>query len=412
MPPPALNLNATEPSEPTRPRIQGWRQLGVGTLCLWLLAAVPAPPAVTVVRAERGSIAETVTLVGSLVPRDEVLVGARIDGLAITDILAEEGDVVARDQVLARLDRDALEAQAAQNRAQVARAAAAASQSRSQIAEAEANRVQTDAALGRARELVATGATSREAYEQKLATAQTASSRLRAAQDFMNVADADLALAQAQGRELAVKLARTAIRAPVAGTVSRRTARIGSVVSMSGDPLFRIIAHSAVELEGEVPEALLARLHDGEPAQVFVPGLPAPVTGRVRLVAPEVDRTTRLSRVRVALDQSKGLAIGGFARAVVETARQQGVIVPLSSVLFSTAGSTVQVVRDGTVETRPVTLGLRSGGRVEIADGLTDGEEVVSVSGTFIRHGDHVVAVRAAARTSSPAPASVAPVQN
>ena len=53
----------------------------------------------------------------------------------------------------------------------------------------------------------------------------------------------------------------------------------------------------------------------------------------------------------------------------------------------------VQVVRDGVVDTRRVQVGLRSGGRAEITDGLQAGEDVVSVSGTFIRGGDRVTPV-------------------
>ncbi|WP_457835915.1 hypothetical protein, partial [Staphylococcus aureus] len=56
-------------------------------------------------------------------------------------------------------------------------------------------------------------------------------------------------------------------------------------------------------------------------------------------------------------------------------------------------GAAVQVVRDGTVRTRKIALGLQGEGRVEAADGLAAGEEVVAVSGTFVRDGDHVTPV-------------------
>ena len=82
-----------------------------------------------------------------------------------------------------------------------------------------------------------------------------------------------------------------------------------------------------------------------------------------------------------------------FARASVETARRQGVLAPLSAILFQPSGAVVQVVRDGVVETRPVQVGLRNGLQAEIGQGLTAGESVVSVSGTFIRGGDKVTPV-------------------
>ena len=113
----------------------------------------------------------------------------------------------------------------------------------------------------------------------------------------------------------------------------------------------------------------------------------------MRLVSPEVNRTTRLGRVRVAIEGAGTPVIGSFARAAVEVARRDGVLCPLSAVLFQPDGAVVQVVKDGLVETRGVKVGLRSGTQTEIRQGLAEGETVVAVSGTFIRGGDRVTAV-------------------
>ncbi len=363
--------------------------------------AEPMPPAVTVTRATHGSIAETAVLTGTLVPREEVLVSPQIEGLAITDILAEEGDLVTAGQVLARLSRDVLDATVAQNAAQVARADAAIAQARSSIAEAQANRVQADLALARTRDLLSGGNASRETFEQRQAAASGATARFDAATNLLRVAEADRALADAQRRELLVRLARTDLRAPVAGRISRRIARQGAVVMGAGDPLFRIIQDDAVELEADVPEVSLAKLRPGQPAAITTVG--GPRAGRVRLVSPEVNRTTRLGRVRVAVDAQGGLVIGSFARASVEVARHEGVLAPLSAVLFQPDGAVIQVVRDGLVETRKVQVGLRGGGQAEITGGLQEGDAVVAVSGTFIRGGDRVTAVAAADQTSAKA---------
>ena len=64
-------------------------------------------------------------------------------------------------------------------------------------------------------------------------------------------------------REIEVRLSRTEIKAPVAGIVSRKTARIGATASSVGDPLFRIIKDGEIELEGEVPETQVTRLAQG-----------------------------------------------------------------------------------------------------------------------------------------------------
>ena len=353
--------------------------------------AMPKPPSVTVAAATTGSIADTLTLTGTLVAREEVLVSPQIDGVAITAVLAEEGDRVVQNQVLARLSPDMIQAALAQNAAQLARAEASIAQARASLEEMTANRVQLDLALARTRDLVANGNASREVFEQRTAAARVGAARLDAGQNAVHGAEADRALAQAQLQELRVRLARTEIRAPVAGIVSRRTARLGSVVAGSGEALFRIIEDGAVELEADVPELLLARLRPGQAAALVTAG--GERRGQVRLVSPEVNRTTRLGRVRVAVEGDEGLVLGSFARAAVEVERRDGVLTPLSAVLFQPGGAVVQVVRDGVVESRTVQVGLRTGRVAEIRDGLRPGEQVVSVSGTFIRGGDRVTAV-------------------
>ena len=360
-------------------------------LALLSAAAAPIeaakPPSVSVVRAASGTLAEMIELTGTLVPREEVLVNPQLDGLAITAVLAEEGDHVAAGQVLAELSHDVLDATLAQNAAQIARAEAAVAQAQSAIQEAAATRSQADTAFARSRALVATGATSRETFDQRQEASQVGGARLVSAQNALSVAIADRNLAAAQRQELAVRLARTEIRAPVAGVVSRRVARLGAVVGMTGEPLFRIIEDGAVELEADVPESRLGRLRPGQPATIDG------AAAHVRLVAPEVSRVTRLGRVRIALDQDRTSVIGGFARAQVEVARAQGVVVPLSAVLFEPDGAKVEVVRDGLVESRAVTIGLHSGGDALVTAGVADGEAVVSVSATFVRGGDRVIAV-------------------
>lgn len=370
------------------------RPAAVALLLAWgapALADEPLPQAVTVVPAGFGTITERIGLTGTLVPREEVLVSPRINDLAITEIDAEEGDHVALGQVLARLARDQLETAMAQNDATTARAEASIAQARAGVVEAEATRTQADLALTRTRALAGTGNAPRETLELRQAAADTAAARLVASQNLLRAAAADFAMAQAQRRELDVRVDHTEIRAPVAGIVSRRTARLGAIAQSAGEPLFRIIENGTVELEADVPETLLAHLRPGQATEIETAN--GTRSGHVRLVAPEVNRTTRLGRVRVAVDGEDRLVIGSFARASVEVARHEGVLAPLSAVLFEPGGPVVQVVRDGVVETRHVTVGLRAEGKAEITAGLKQGEEMVAISGTFIRDGDRVAAM-------------------
>lgn len=356
---------------------------------------VAAGPSVTVTQAALTEIVQSVVVSGSMIARDEILVQPEVDSLAVIELLAEEGDKVAQGQVLARLDRTTLDVQKAQNDAQIARAEALVAQANAQIAEADANLVQANNAFDRTKALRDTGNASIETFDQRAAAARSGQARANSARQALAIATADLALAKAQGRDIAVRLGRTEIKAPGAGIVSRRTAKLGQTTSMmpQSEPLFRIVADGAVELEAQVAEVELPGLKIGQKVAVTPAGAKDALAGTIRLIAPEVDKASRLGRVRVALDGNPPVAIGTFARGVIETGRKKAVTLPLSAITYSRGGASVQAVKDGKVSTKPVTLGLAGGGRAEIVTGLAEGETVVARAGTFVRDGDLVTPV-------------------
>lgn len=352
-------------------------------------SATPLAPLVSVVRATQREIVERAVVTGTLVPRDEILVAPEIEGLRITDLLVEEGDRVERGQVLARLSREMLDAQVAQNVATVARAGAAIAQARSQIVQAEAAGLEATQSLDRARMLMKGGNFTEAVLEQRVSAARSAEGRLAAAREGLAMADADRAQALAQRRELDLKLARTEIRAPEAGIVNRRVARIGAAATAVGDPLFRLIARGEIELEGEVTETQMPRIVPGAEVVLDLEG-GRRVPGRVRVVYPEIDRLTRLGRVRITLAADPALRIGAFARGSVEVARREGVAVPIASVVHAAGGATVLAVANERVEARQVQTGLSASGIIEIRSGIAAGETVVARAGSFLRDGDRV----------------------
>lgn len=365
----------------------------------WSADAAPAPailsvPAVTVAQAARREMIDRVVVSGTLTARDEVLVSAEIDGLRVTELLADEGDVVKSGQVLARLSRDTLNTQLAQNDAAMARAEAGIAQARSQIAQAEASQVEAQAALGRAQALLKSGNVTQEVLDQRVSVARVADGRLAAARDGLAVAQADRAQSAAQRSELQVRLARTEIKAPAAGVVSRRSVKLGGLSAMAGDPMFRIIANGDVELEAEVLEVHLASLKPGAPAIVRVRD-GEDLRGEVRLLPAEVDRATRVGKVRIRLPQDPSLRVGAFARGEIIVAQREAVATPSSALVFGQDGVSVHVVKDDKVEVRPVKIGIVAGGYAEIASGLQAGETVIARAAGFLRQGDAVRVVAA-----------------
>ena len=360
----------------------------------------PPPPAVTVVEAGMHDFVDRFFVSGTLVARDEAMVGAQIDGLRIVELLADDGDHVEKGQVLARLDRSQLDALLAQNDAATARADAAIAQAQSQIGQFEAALVQAQAELDRAKKLdvqIVTQAT----LDQRIAAFRTAQSQLAAAKGALAVAEADKASRAAERRELMVRIDRTEVKAPVAGIVSRRTARLGAVAMSSGDALFRIISDGAIELEAEVPEQSLARLKLGMQAKITLPGVEGEVEAHVRLISQEVDKTTRLGKVRFALPLDAPARIGSFASGVAIVARRSGVAVPTSAVIRADDGDFVQVVKDGRIEQRKIKVGVTNQRLTEAREGLVAGETVVARAAAFLRPGDAVRPISGVARQAS-----------
>lgn len=362
-------------------------------------------PVVTVTRVSPADFTETVLITGSIVAREEVLIHPEVEGLRLEEIAAEEGDAVKKGQLLARLSNEALEAQVEQNRANIIRSAAAIAVAESGVVQAEAAVKEAVNAFERAKPLKQQGYMSGAAYDQRESAAATTQSRLVAARDQLTSAKADRAAFEAQGRELAWKRAKTEVRSPVDGVITRRTARAGAVASAAGEPLYRIVARGEMELDAEVAERDLPKVKEGQAAVITVTGGTA-VTGTVRLIPGEVDRSTRIGKVRVFLGTNPALKIGAFGRGTIETAKSRGLSVPTSAVIVTQENgrerARVQAVSGGRVVTREVKLGLKTDSAIEILDGVADGEFVVARSGSFLRDGDTVRPVEAAA--ASPAP--------
>lgn len=186
-----------------------------------------------------------------------------------------------------------------------------------------------------------------------------------------------------------VPAAALTITAPVAGTVGRIMTQVGAMVSMAAPPLFLIVTDGEYDLKAQIPSTRMDKIAAGQTAKVDVIGI-GEFKGTVRTVAPAIDVATQTGQARISLGADKRLKMGTFGRATIEVGMSCGVSVPLSAVLYSPAGPVIQVVRNNRVQTRPVPIGLLSGGNVEIPQGLREGDLVVKRAGTFLREGDPV----------------------
>jgi multidrug efflux pump subunit AcrA (membrane-fusion protein) len=181
----------------------------------------------------------------------------------------------------------------------------------------------------------------------------------------------------------------TNVQAPVAGVIASSSAVIGAIASAKGEALFSIIARSEFDLVGQVATRDISKLAINQAARIRIIGV-GDIDGKVRRVAATIEPNSQLGQVFVSLTTNRRLLANASGRAMITTGQSCGVSVPLTAILYGSAGTVVQVVRRARVETRRVEVGLMSAGQVEIRDGVNEGDIVVARAGALLREGDPV----------------------
>ncbi len=357
------------------------------------VAATTAAPTISVLIAEKKPIAATLTVTGSFNAGEMVLVSPEVEGLAVTEFLAEEGDAVKAGQVLARLSAAQVDIDILKSRASLASKQAAIARAKNLIEQAKITESRSAADLNRTKKLRSSGVSSVEQFDQRQADYNLAYSQLESAKLGLAVAEADLQAEEAHMAELDLRKARTEIKAPVDGYISRRTVQVGGIAAASRDPMYNIVAKGIVKLVAEVAEFDLPKVKLGQQAQISINGMDRKITGEVKLISPEVDEKTRIGLVHIRVADGERIPLGSFGRAEIALAETTGVSLPLTAVTFGEDGPTVQIVKEGKVEVRKVITGLVGTDDIEITGGVAAGEAVVARAGTFVRDGDMVTPV-------------------
>lgn len=357
-------------------------------------AKAPTPPAIKVVPAEVRDIVEKLAANGTIVAREAAEAGTDLNGMIVTVLNADQGDRVTKGEVLAVLDRSTLDTQLAQNEASRIQAEANVMQTQSQIADAEVAVRQAGEALERVTALHKKGFATQAELDNAVNARDSANAKLETAKRTLEWSQAQLAVIDAQKKSIVIQIDKTEVRAPADGLVLSRNATLGGIVSASGGPLFRMAIDDEFELAVDVAETELPRLAEGMTAEVSIAGWADPVTGKIRLISPEVDEKSRLGTIRISLPSDPAPRVGNFGRAEIETTKRHGVAVPASAVVYSGTDAFLQQVKDGKVRTVAVSLGARADGYVEVTSGLAEGDEVVARAGTFVSDGDLVTPVR------------------
>jgi HlyD family secretion protein len=352
------------------------------------------------------------TASGYVVARRVAVVSSKIQG-RLSELRVEEGSLVQGGEVLARLESADFVAAVERAKAQVAQAEAQIASSEAQVVRAEADLAETRRQLGVAERL---------SNDQLLAvdSLDAARSRVRLAEAVVSQARADaqrsMALRLQARADLQVseaQLQNTVIRAPFAGTVVRKMAEVGESVapippgvniSTASGAIVALADLATLEMEADVSEANVARLREGQPAEVTVEAFPdRRYKAVLRQVIPTADRTkaTVLTKVTL-LDKDQDLKPEMSAKvtflepeaevaAASDAPQKPTILVPQAAVVTRDGGPRVFEIVDGRARLRPITTSGARRDLVVVTGGLAGSETLVARPADSLADGTAVI---------------------
>jgi multidrug efflux pump subunit AcrA (membrane-fusion protein) len=322
---------------------------------------------------------------------------------------ADLGAEVKAGQLLAELETPELDQEVSESEAQAQEALAAAAQARAEYAEAEAAlqasiaqlaRVQSELELARSQlvrreKLIATNSISQEERDtfQKMWEARTADvaaahaevnhrrTNLQTRQAVIAAREATAQSRSANVERLKQLQAFKRIVAPFDGTVTRRNAEVGMLITAGAEPLFEVQDMTRVRVQLNVPQTTAPQVHPGASATITIPeSAIEPVTGEVSRIASSIDATTRTMLAEIELDNSEiRLQPGSYAQVRLGISNDNAPwTVPFSTVRMNSSGPQVLVVDSaGRIEVRPVKLGRDLGTSIVVLEGIVGNERLV-----------------------------------
>jgi len=318
--------------------------------------AVPPPETVTTSAAVTESWETSLHAVGSLAAVQGVMVAAEVAG-KVVEIAFESGETARKGDLLVRQDTTVEEAQ---------------------LPGAEAQEKLARSVLARDVEMLEGKIISQAGYDAD---------------------EAALRQAVAQVNGIRAAIGKKSIRAPFGGRLGIRQVNLGQILR-EGDPVVTLQSLDPIYVNFALPQQELGRLRVGLPVRVSGDALPGgEISGRITTVNPLVDAETRNVQLQATLgNREEKLRPGMYVNArVVLPVRERVVVLPATSVLHAPYGDSVFIVEDDkdrkggkTVRQQFVRLGEKRGDFVAVAEGVRDGETVVSTGVFKLRNGQAV----------------------
>ena len=312
----------------------------------------------------REPLSQTIPVIGRLVARQAGLVAARING-PISSFEVEVGDRVKEGEVIARLDPVNLEARRDMAHGDLAEAKADLATSQAELTLARQD-------FKRLEKLKSSAAFSQARFDDARQTVAIAQARVRRSEAAVSSAEADVRLFE-------INLNDAEVVAPYDGVIIQRLTETGAYAN-TGDPLVRMMADQSLEIEADVPFQRLTGLPPGFKVRVFLDDGTAH-EAKVRAIIPSENPLTRTRAVRFE-PSFNGIAspLADAQSVTVEVPAGEAryiLTVHKDAIVNNRGQNIVYVVEEGVATPRNVVLGEAVGSRLEVIDGLAEGDKTV-----------------------------------
>ena len=173
------------------------------------------------------------------------------------------------------------------------------------------------------------------------------------------------------------KLDNAVVKAPIAGTINNRFVERGALIAPNV-PLFEIVDGSRIKVICNVPETKVRLIKAGQKVTASSNDSASKTfTGTIRSIGVKTDRGLNYP-VEVLLDSDPELHVGLYLKVnFKDNGGAAGILIPRKAIVGSVLSAYVFIARDGVAERRSVKLGDMFGDRIEILEGLQDGDEIV-----------------------------------
>jgi len=313
--------------------------------------------------------------VGTVKARTAAVISSKVMA-SVLEVRVQAGDRVREGDPLATLDARDLEANYRRAEAGRDEARSAQAEADQALAGAKAQLDLAKATFGRMQELFDKKSISNQEFDESTARRKAAEAGYEMA--AAKGAQVRAKIAQAEQEVQAAGIMRTyaEIRAPFAGVVTARAAEPGSMAS-PGAPLVTIEREGAYRLEAAVEESRVKSIRAGQAVSVNLEALSRTLEARVSEIVPAVDAASRAYTVKIDLPALAELRSGMFGRAVFSNGTRNVLAVPAAAVTDRGQLQSVMVADGGSAHTRLVSIGQKSGDKVEVLSGLSAGEKVI-----------------------------------